>query len=51
MDSDPVAKEILDLAQPLEVSRERTRSAAGVVIGAGPLIDVVPSSRAPTGKS
>ncbi len=43
MDSDPVAKEILDLAQPLEgLTRADSIHAAGVVIGAGPLIDVVP---------
>ena len=53
MDSDPVAKEILDLAQPLEgLTRADSIHAAGVVIGAGPLIDVVPSNRrAPTRKS
>ena len=42
-DSDPVAKEIVDLAQPLEgLVRQDSIHAAGVVIGAGPLIDVVP---------
>ena len=43
VDSDPVAKEIVDLAQPLEgLTRADSIHAAGVVIGAGPLIDVVP---------
>src|SRR5919106_5062591 len=42
-DTDPVAKEIIDLAQPLEgLVRQDSIHAAGVVIGAGPLIDVVP---------
>ena len=42
-DSDPVAKEIVDLAKPLEgLVRQDSIHAAGVVIGAGPLIDVVP---------
>jgi DNA polymerase-3 subunit alpha len=43
VDSDPVAKEILDLAQPLEgLTRADSIHAAGVVIGAEPLINVVP---------
>src|SRR5688572_14446324 len=42
-ESDPVAKEILDLAKPLEgLVRQDSIHAAGVVIGAGPLIDIVP---------
>ncbi len=42
-DSDPVAKEIVDLAKPLEgLVRQDSIHAAGVVIGAQPLIDVVP---------
>ncbi|MBA3376692.1 MAG: DNA polymerase III subunit alpha [Actinobacteria bacterium] len=43
VDSDPVAKEIVDLAQPLEgLTRADSIHAAGVVIGAQPLIEVVP---------
>src|SRR4051794_11540137 len=43
MDADPVAKEILDLALPLEgLTRADSIHAAGVVIGAQPLINVVP---------
>ena len=43
VDADPVAKEILDLAQPLEgLTRADSIHAAGVVIGAEPLINVVP---------
>jgi DNA polymerase III subunit alpha len=42
-ETDPVAKEIVDLAKPLEgLVRQDSIHAAGVVIGAGPLIDVVP---------
>src|SRR5205823_12048194 len=42
-DADAVAKEILDLAQPLEgLTRADSIHAAGVVIGAEPLINVVP---------
>ncbi len=42
-DSDPVAKEIVDLARPLEgLTRADSIHAAGVVIGAQPLIDVIP---------
>ena len=42
-DSDPVAKEIVDLARPLEgLTRADSIHAAGVVIGARPLIEVVP---------
>src|SRR5207237_5272991 len=42
-DSDPVAKEILERAQPLEgLTRADSIHAAGVVIGAEPLINVVP---------
>src|SRR5204863_8313035 len=41
--NDPVAKEILDLACPLEgLTRADSIHAAGVVIGAEPLINVVP---------
>jgi DNA polymerase-3 subunit alpha len=41
--TDPVAKEIFDLAQPLEgLTRADSIHAAGVVIGAQPLINVVP---------
>src|SRR3954463_11457147 len=41
--SDPVAKEILELAMPLEgLTRADSIHAAGVVIGAEPLINVVP---------
>ncbi|HSI98125.1 MAG TPA: DNA polymerase III subunit alpha, partial [Gaiellaceae bacterium] len=43
IDSDPVAKEIVELATPLEgLTRADSIHAAGVVIGAQPLIDVVP---------
>ncbi|HEY7538254.1 MAG TPA: DNA polymerase III subunit alpha [Gaiellaceae bacterium] len=43
VDSDPVAKEIVELARPLEgLTRADSIHAAGVVIGAGPLVDVVP---------
>jgi DNA polymerase-3 subunit alpha len=43
VDSDPVAKEIVELARPLEgLTRADSIHAAGVVIGAEPLIDVVP---------
>ncbi|HET7743879.1 MAG TPA: DNA polymerase III subunit alpha, partial [Gaiellaceae bacterium] len=43
VDSDPVAKEIVDLAKPLEgLTRADSIHAAGVVIGAQPLIEVVP---------
>ncbi len=43
IDGDPVAKEILDLALPLEgLTRADSIHAAGVVIGAEPLINVVP---------
>jgi DNA polymerase III subunit alpha len=43
IDSDPAAKEILDLAQPLEgLTRADSIHAAGVVIGAEPLTNVVP---------
>jgi len=41
--TDPTAKEILDLAEPLEgLTRADSIHAAGVVIGAQPLINVVP---------
>ncbi|HEY6961930.1 MAG TPA: DNA polymerase III subunit alpha, partial [Gaiellaceae bacterium] len=41
--TDPTAKEILDLAEPLEgLTRADSIHAAGVVIGAEPLINVVP---------
>jgi DNA polymerase III subunit alpha len=43
VDADPVAKEIVDLARPLEgLVRQDSIHAAGVVIGARPLIEVVP---------
>jgi DNA polymerase-3 subunit alpha len=43
IDSDPVAKEIVELARPLEgLTRADSIHAAGVVIGAEPLINVVP---------
>ncbi|MGZ4383077.1 MAG: DNA polymerase III subunit alpha [Gaiellaceae bacterium] len=42
-DADPLAKEIVDLAKPLEgLVRQDSIHAAGVVIGAQPLIEVVP---------
>ena len=42
VDSDPVAKEIVDLARPLEgLTRADSIHAAGVVIGAQPLLEVV----------
>ncbi|HEY2936085.1 MAG TPA: DNA polymerase III subunit alpha, partial [Gaiellaceae bacterium] len=42
-DADPVAREILDLAKPLEgLTRADSIHAAGVVIGAQPLTEVVP---------
>jgi DNA polymerase III subunit alpha len=43
VDSDPVAKEIVDLARPLEgLTRQDGIHAAAVVIGAEPLIEVLP---------
>jgi DNA polymerase-3 subunit alpha len=43
VDTDPVAKEIVELAQPLEgLVRQDSIHAAGVVIGAQPLTEVVP---------
>ena len=43
VDSDPIAKEIIELAQPLEgLTRADSIHAAGVVIGAQPLLEVVP---------
>src|SRR4029079_4669690 len=46
VDSDPIAKEIVELARPLEgLTRADSIHAAGVVIGAEPLIDVVPLQR------
>ncbi|HUY71483.1 MAG TPA: DNA polymerase III subunit alpha [Gaiellaceae bacterium] len=43
VDSDPIAKEIVDLARPLEgLTRQDGIHAAAVVIGAEPLMDVVP---------
>ncbi len=43
VDADPVAREILDLARPLEgLTRADSIHAAGVVIGAEPLMNVVP---------
>jgi len=42
-DTEPVAKEIVDLARPLEgLPRADSIHAAGVVIGAQPLIEVIP---------
>jgi DNA polymerase III subunit alpha len=42
-DADPVAREIVDLAKPLEgLTRQDSIHAAGVVIGAQPLMEVVP---------
>jgi DNA polymerase-3 subunit alpha len=42
-DADPVAKEIVDLAKPLEgLVRQDSIHAAGVVIGAEPLMNVIP---------
>jgi len=42
-DSDPVAREIVDLAKPLEgLTRQDGIHAAAVVIGAEPLMDVLP---------
>src|SRR5690242_2304202 len=42
LDADPIAKEIIELARPLEgLTRADSIHAAGVVIGAEPLIDVV----------
>jgi DNA polymerase III subunit alpha len=42
-ESDPVAKEIVDLARPLEgLVRQDSIHAAGVVIGAEPLIQTIP---------
>ena len=43
VDSDPTAKEIVELARPLEgLTRADSIHAAGVVIGAEPLMNVVP---------
>src|SRR3954468_19273619 len=43
IDSDPVAKEVVELAQPLEgLTRADSIHAAGVVIGAEPLSNVIP---------
>ncbi|HEY7381739.1 MAG TPA: DNA polymerase III subunit alpha [Gaiella sp.] len=43
VDSDPVAKEIVELARPLEgLTRADSIHAAGVVIGAQPLIELIP---------
>jgi DNA polymerase III subunit alpha len=43
VDTDPVAKEVVELAQPLEgLTRADSIHAAGVVIGAEPLTNVVP---------
>src|SRR5206468_6683806 len=43
IDSDPIAKEIVDLARPLEgLTRADSIHAAGVVIGAEPLMNLVP---------
>jgi DNA polymerase-3 subunit alpha len=42
-DSDPIAREIVDLARPLEgLTRADSIHAAGVVIGAEPLMNIVP---------
>jgi DNA polymerase-3 subunit alpha len=43
VDTDPVAKEIVELARPLEgLTRADSIHAAGVVIGAEPLMNIVP---------
>ncbi len=43
VDTDPVAREIVELARPLEgLTRADSIHAAGVVIGAQPLIEVIP---------
>ena len=43
VESDPIAREIVDLARPLEgLTRADSIHAAGVVIGAQPLIEVIP---------
>ncbi len=43
VDTDPVAKEIVELARPLEgLTRADSIHAAGVVIGAEPLIETIP---------
>ena len=43
VDADPVAKEVVDLALPLEgLTRADSIHAAGVVIGAEPLMNIVP---------
>src|SRR5439155_4220028 len=43
VDADPLAREVVELAKPLEgLTRADSIHAAGVVIGAEPLIDVVP---------
>src|SRR5207248_2161162 len=43
VDTDPIAKEIVELAQPLEgLTRADSIHAAAVVIGAEPLVNVVP---------
>ena len=43
VDSDPTAKEIVELARPLEgLTRADSIHAAGVVIGAQPLIELIP---------
>ncbi|MFO7573253.1 MAG: DNA polymerase III subunit alpha [Gaiellaceae bacterium] len=43
VESDPVAREVVELARPLEgLARADSIHAAGVVIGAQPLIEVVP---------
>ncbi|MHB8643294.1 MAG: DNA polymerase III subunit alpha [Gaiellaceae bacterium] len=43
IDADPVAKEVIELAQPLEgLTRADSIHAAGVVIGAEPLMNLVP---------
>src|SRR5205814_9307135 len=43
VDSDPTAKEIVELAQPLEgLTRADSIHAAGVVIGSEPLMNIVP---------
>jgi DNA polymerase-3 subunit alpha len=43
VDADPIAKEVVDLARPLEgLTRQDGIHAAAVVIGAEPLMDTVP---------
>ena len=51
VDSDPTAREIVDLARPLEgLTRADSIHAAGVVIGAEPLMNVVPLQQKGSGQ-